>query len=155
MRRLLANIPQELWSSLWPEDPHLTFPHYVAETLDNMVWGGQQQIIVAAHLFGVSIHVQTPFGLETYGHGPTWHLIYDTHPVGHYDVFDPTPQEVIVIPSPCPAPPLQPAPLLALPKVSPPPLVRPTNPPPGKPVHLGGHTSHLIHTIHTINLGGR
>ena len=85
----LPASPQGVWSGLWPEDSDHTYPLYVNETLDPHVWGGQQQILVGAHLWSVSIHVQTPFGAEHYGQGPTWHLVYATHSVGHYDVFDP------------------------------------------------------------------
>ena len=61
--------------------------------LNPHVWGGTEQILVACHMFGVSVHAQTPFGIEIYGAGPTWHLVYATHPVGYYDVYQPPPQE--------------------------------------------------------------
>ena len=89
VRHMLANIPQGLWMHAWPEDPVLSYPTYIAETFDLRVWGGQQQIIVAAHLWQVRIHVHTPFGVELYGEGPPWHLVYASDPVGHYDVLGP------------------------------------------------------------------
>lgn len=120
IRQTLANIPQGLWAHLWPEDPGHSYPTYIAETLDLSVWGGQQQIVVAAHLWQVSIHVHTPFGIEVYGQGHPWHLVYASDPVGHYDVLGPDHPD---IPHSGPAaPPDTPPPILPPPQ--PPPLYR-------------------------------
>ena len=135
VRHTLANIPQGLWVQLWPEDPVHSYPTYIAETLDLRVWGGQQQIIVAAHLWQVRIHVHTPFGVEVYGEGPPWHLVYASDPVGHYDVLGP---ELSVPPNRGPAaPPNTMAPILPPPQPPPVPMHRAKSLPPGKPVHLG------------------
>ena len=95
--------------SLWPADPDHSYRAYISETLDLSVWGGQQQIIVAAHIWQVRIHVHTPFGIEVYGDGPSWHLVYASDPVGHYDVL--TPDEISFHRGPA-APPTTLAPIL-------------------------------------------
>ena len=105
---------------------------YIQETLNPHVWGGQQQIVVAAYVWDASIHVHTPFGVEVYGQGPEWHLVYATDPVGHYDVFLPEAPEIYRGPA---APTHKPPPLAAIP-IPPVPDHKPKNLPPGS---FGAH----------------
>ena len=88
VRRTIARISREQWSDICPWDDGSALVDFRAQTTDMGEWGGALQIAAMARIRGVAILVHTDFGLQVFGHGPSWHIRHNLNP-GHYDVIEP------------------------------------------------------------------
>ena len=87
MREILSDIAADLWQQICPWDTGPALRTYRADTRDTTQWGTALQIAACAKMFGKQIIVHTPFGPQTFGEGPKWHLKLTLQPAGHYDVI--------------------------------------------------------------------
>jgi hypothetical protein len=86
VRRQLSGMSWNAFREVVPETVE-GYHTYIVETRTEGEWGGERQIACFAYLHCACIIVHTPFGIQRYGQGRPWHLVYSTHP-GHYDVWD-------------------------------------------------------------------